>query len=174
MTQCERLSDRIPEVVLGRSLWSVEERAHFDACPDCQAEWELVQSTARLGASLAPRSSPEVMAAAVLDRLAGERAATGARRRRWLALGLAAAAVTIIAVRIPRPTSVAPMTGSPAAVTGRQVVPLPELDDLPDSELESILQSLDESSAISPSLDGSGFDDLDDHELERVLGTWEG
>ncbi len=55
MIQCDGLSDRMPEVALGRSTWrAVRSRLHLDACPDCQAEWRLVQTTSRLGASLPP------------------------------------------------------------------------------------------------------------------------
>ncbi len=193
MTRCERISDRMPSVALGRSDWSADDRSHLDDCADCRAEWELVVATARLGASLRPLPGPEIMTAKVLGRLAGERAAGRTRRRTWLAVGLAAAAVAIIVVRIPRtpsvtpgpgqpgpppvatrPTVPAPTAAPPPVATARQVVPLPELDDLPDAELESILGSLDESSGMSPSLDGADFDHLDDHELERVLGAWEG
>jgi anti-sigma factor RsiW len=195
MTQCERLSERMPDVALGRAAWTSEEQAHLDACADCRAEWTLVQATAHLGDSLPRARDPEALTAAVLGRVAGEQAAVRTRRRTWLVAGLAAAAVAIIAVRIPRspsgvgvpvttaapvpapvaavPTPTVPSPTAPA-VAARQSVALPELDDLPDAELESILGSLDQTSGVSPSLDGSGFDNLDDHELERVLGAWEG
>jgi len=170
MTQCERLSDRMPDVALGRTAWTVEEQAHLDACDDCGTEWALVQRAAHLGESLPRARDPAALTAAVLGRVAGERAAARTRRRTWLAAGLAAAAVAVIAVRIPRP----PSATSPAVAAAGQAIALPELDDLPEAELESILGSLDESSGISPAFDGSGLDNLDDHELERVLGAWEG
>ena len=183
MTECERLSDRMPEVALGRAAWTAEEETHLDSCDECRAEWALVQGAGHLGESLPP-GDPEVLAAAVLGRLAEERAAARTRRRAWLAAGLAAAAVAIIAVRIPRPPTevavpvpavpAAPAATVPGVATAGQAVALPELDDLPDAELESILGSLDESPGTSPALDDPGFDDLDEHELERVLGAWEG
>jgi anti-sigma factor RsiW len=191
MTQCERLSDRIPDVALGRSVWTVEEQAHLENCADCRAEWDLVGAAGRLGTTLPPLSSPEVMTAALAGRLAGERAAVKARRRSWLAVGLAAAAVTIIAVRIPRPPAAPPAPTAPVdstriwtrvigpaslgspSVASTPAIQLPELDGLPDAELESILGSLDESSAV-PSLDGTGFDQPDDHQLEQALEAWEG
>jgi hypothetical protein len=182
MTQCERLSDRMPDVALGRSVWSAEEQAHLESCADCRAEWDLVVAAGRLGTALPPLSSPEVLSAALAGRLAGERAAVRARRRSWLAVGLAAAAVTIIAVRIPRApvgppqprTHVPlPVTPGPASVSSPPAIQLPELDGLPDADLESILGSLDESSAV-PSLDGTGFDQPDDHQLEQALEAWEG
>jgi hypothetical protein len=197
MTQCERLSDRMPDVALGRSDWTPEEREHLEACADCQAEWALVRLTGRLGAGLVPPSDPEAVSAAVLRRLASYRAGSS-RRRAWLAAGLAAAAAVIIVVRIPRaadrsnppipgvavnppgrPSSATPPAPStlPAPAVANadaKVLPLPELDDLQASELESILGSLDDPSSAAPSLDGSGLDEFDDHELEQVLEAWEG
>ena len=178
MTECEHLSDRMPEVALGRSAWSADEQHHLDGCADCRSEWRLVTMTSALGAGLSPGRSPETTAAAVFGRLAGERSAARARRRSWLVAGLAAAAVAIIAVRLPRHTVTVPAAGapSPAPVASgeRQTVPIPELDDLPASELEGILGALDDSPGGASSIDGSPLDDIDDHELERVLGAWEG
>ncbi len=196
MIQCDRLSDRIPGVALGRSSWTAEEQAHLETCPDCRAEWDLVVAASRLGTALPPASSPEVMTAALAGRLAGERAAVRTRRRSWLTVGLAAAAVTIIAVRIPRspaglstpgqpaPTSPVgpaqpatqipnPATPRPPSVASGPAIQLPELDGLPDADLEAILGSLDESSGV-PSLDGAGLDQFDDHQLEQALEAWEG
>ncbi len=192
MIQCDGLSDRMPEVALGRSTWRADEQAHLDACPDCQAEWRLVQTTSRLGASLPPLRSPEVMTAGILGRLSGERAAARSRRWTWMTAGLAAAAAIVIAVRGSRtpsnvpapgtsvPVATAPRTPTPApapapvVATDQQSVSLPELDGLPDGELQAILGSLDESNTFAPAFDGSGLDDMDDHELEDVLGAWEG
>jgi len=192
MTHCERLSDRMPGVALGRSDWSEGEREHLEACADCRAEWELVSLTGRLGAGAVPSLDPQTMSAAVLARVASHRAAAGARRRGWLVAALAAAAVVIVVLRIPRPADHPSAGASGVAVTapgpsaplpapaptvanaGSEILPLPELDDLQASELESILGSLDDPSSATPSLDGSGLDDFDDHELERVLDAWEG
>ena len=108
-----------------------------------------------------------------------------------MAAGLAAAAAIVITVRISRtpsnvpapgtsvPVATAPSTPAPApappvVATEQQSVSLPELDGLPDGELQAILGSLDESNTFTPALDGSGLDDMDDHELEDVLGAWEG
>jgi len=131
------------------------------------------------------------MTAGILGRLSGERAAARSRRRTWMAAGLAAAAAIVITVRISRtpsnvpahgtsvPVATAPRTPAPApappvVATEQQSVSLPELDGLPDGELQAILGSLDESNTFTPALDGSGLDDMDDHELEDVLGAWEG
>jgi hypothetical protein len=192
MIQCGDMSDRMPEVALGRSAWSAEEQAHLDACSDCGAEWRLVQSTSNLGATIAPLRGPEVMTATVLGRIAGERSAARSRRLTWLAAGLAAAAAIAIAVRIPRapagrpataqppsPVATGPRKPTPSAPTplvasGEPAVSLPELQDLPEGELQAILGSLDEPTSVSPALDGTGFDNMDDHELEDVLAAWEG
>jgi hypothetical protein len=197
MIRCDAVSDRMPTVALGRSAWNADEQHHLDTCQDCLAEWRVVQATSRLGGTLPPLRSAEVMTAAVLGRIAGERSGVRARRRNWLAVGLAAAAAVLIVIRIPRsPTTVpvqtfpppgpvastprAPTTGAPVpappsvVATGTQTVSLPELDDLPDAELQAILGSLDESATVSPTMDESGLDNPDDHELEDVLGAWEG
>ena len=121
MIQCDGLSDRMPEVALGRSTWRADEQAHLDACPDCQAEWRLVQTTSRLGASLPPLRSPEVMTAGILGRLSGERAAARSRRWTWMAAGLAAAAAIVIAVRGSRTPSSVPAPGT--SRTGRNGAP---------------------------------------------------
>ncbi|MGH7497809.1 MAG: hypothetical protein ACREL3_03045, partial [Gemmatimonadales bacterium] len=161
------------------------EQHHLDTCVDCRSEWRLVAMASALGASLASARSPETTAATVLGRLAGERTAARARRRSWMVTGLAAAAVAIIAVRMPRHPVIVPVVSTPVSpapapapvpVVGgeEQTVPIPELDGLPASELESILGALDESPGASSSIDAPTFDDFDDHELERVLGAWEG
>ncbi len=168
MTQCERLSNRMPDVALGRAAWAAEEQTHLDACDDCRAEWALVRGATRLGESLSARD-PEALTAALLGKVARARGATRTRRRAWLAAGLAAAAVAIIAVRIPR---TAP-TPTGIAITSATVA-LPELDGLPDTELELILGSLDEPSGASPALEEPGLDDFDEHELDLVLEAWEG
>ena len=182
MTECGRLSDRLPDVALGRAGWTAAEQAHLDTCDDCRAEWELVRGAAHLGEGLPRAHDPEALTAAVLGRVAGERTAARTRRRTWLAAGLAAAAVAIIVVRTTRapigvavPVPAEPAVTAPSVVaTAPQAVALPELDDLPDAELESILGSLDGPSGASPAADDPGFDDLEEHELEGVLQAWEG
>jgi len=91
MSDCERLSDRMPEVALLRAAWSAEEAAHLASCADCRAEWDLVLAAHRLEAS-APSVDPATMAAAVQHRLASERMADRRGRWGWALGGLAAAA----------------------------------------------------------------------------------
>ena len=42
MTVCTYLSDRMPDVALGRARWTVEDERHLAACADCDAEWAIV------------------------------------------------------------------------------------------------------------------------------------
>ena len=39
MSDCQRLSDRMPEVVMERASWTAEEAAHLADCDDCRAEY---------------------------------------------------------------------------------------------------------------------------------------
>lgn len=196
MTQCERLSDRMPEVAIGRVGWTAEEQAHLDVCESCRAEWHLVRATAHLGTSLPAGPDPHLLTTAVLERVAGARAAVRTRRRILLLVGVAAAAMVVMTVKIARPpaggttpdqTPVAtvpsvsttpstptPPEPAPAVASAPRLVALPELDDLSDAELETILGSLNGSAAMPGVTDGPPFDNLDDHELERVLAAWEG
>ena len=166
MTFCERLSERMPLVALGRERWTTEEAAHLANCPECGAEWALLRAAGELGAR-APRVAerPE-LAAAVLRRLA-ETPPLPPRRRvpRW-AIGLAAAAGVAIAVwtGVPREqTAVLPPTDSVAAMA----------DQLGAAELDSLLQDDDPVAGWSM-LETPGMGDLDESELEQVLRTWEG
>ncbi|HUF34365.1 MAG TPA: hypothetical protein VMN37_00360, partial [Gemmatimonadales bacterium] len=95
MIGCERLSDRMPQVALGRDGWTAEEAAHLEVCPDCRAEWALVGAVGRIGARAPAVSDPTVLAARVLRRLAEEPAPRPRGRLvRW-AGGLAAAAAIL-------------------------------------------------------------------------------
>lgn len=183
MTGCERLSDRMPGVALHRSVWSAEEESHLAACADCRTEWELIRIAARLGDSLPQQRDPAAIAAGVLGRVANARSTVRPRRRLWITAGLAAAAVAIIVVRIPKfpvrasipaPIPVATGQAPTAAGSASQSLPIPELDGLPVSQLESILGALDAAPDASSSLDGPAFDDMGAPELDRALADWEG
>ena len=50
MSGCKRLSDRMPEVVHGRSRWTPDEAAHLASCAECRRELALVQATRGTGA----------------------------------------------------------------------------------------------------------------------------
>ena len=173
MNDCERLSDRMPDVVLHRSEWTPEEAAHLAGCAECLAEWELVLAARALGegAPTAPDSS--AVSAALLRSLAEDRAGRARARRAWWFAGAAAAAAAIL---------VAVMTGRDAAtVAAPQVVaeaevlvPLPELEGLETAQLDTLLQSIDRPVAGTSTLDASTLGEHEDGELEQVFAAWEG
>ena len=190
MTPCTALSDRMPEVALGRSRWSDEEARHLAACADCRAEWAVVRAGQALGASL-PATDPAVTAARLRDRLAVERRRT--RTRIVRATGLAAAAVLALAVwprrgnqpvpaPMPRSTPIAAVPAPPADssvvatgpfAAGDGDLPLPELDSLPAEALDSMLRVLDEPLAHVET-DDLPPDDAGDQELAQALAGLEG
>lgn len=172
MTECTRLSDRMPMVTLGRQEWSAEEKRHLDECGSCRAEWELVQAASRLGRKVGQRVDEASVSRAVLARL-GSLQAARKRRRVWSAAGLAAAATIAGTIwtgsRVDRPAR-APV---PSAVATLQI-PLPELDSLQPAELDSVLQAIDEAGAQGSTMDSPDLGELDNEELETVLDYWEG
>jgi hypothetical protein len=169
MSDCERLSDRMPDVALQRAVWSAEEAAHLTSCADCRAEWDLVLAARRLEAS-APSVDPAAIAAAVQHRLASQH--TISRRSRWglaIAAAAAAAAVALAVGRAPEPPA------DPAvAVAAEPLVPLPELEGLDTAQLDTLLQALDGPLAGASAKDSTTADDDADAELEQILATWEG
>ena len=66
MSECTRLSDRMPGVILGRQEWSAEEKRHLGECASCRAEWELVQAANRLGQTVGRRFDEGRISRAVL------------------------------------------------------------------------------------------------------------
>jgi len=174
MTMCDRLSERMVAVARGESSWTEEEAAHVASCRDCGSEWRVVSAAAAVGARL-PELNIARISARVRERLAepatsiesGLRARGRGRWTNW-AIGLAAAAMLVLAVRLTRkpPTPVPPIAVESALV-------LSELDELSASELEEVLTELDGSGGV-PGADGSGLGDLTADELERVLRSWEG
>jgi hypothetical protein len=203
MTPCTHLSDRMPEVALGRARWTPEDERHLAGCGDCQAEWAIVAAASRLGAGL-PAIDPERVAARAMERVRSERARAKIRTRRLTALvGLAAAAMVALAVwanrsgRVGMPGGVSPTPPVPVATTPSESLPdprlqagprpqlaresdaatldlpLPELDSLPAEALDSILRTLDEPLA-HVGADDQPPDDSGDRELEQVLAGMEG
>lgn len=173
MTGCTRLSDRMLAMRMGAD-WTRAERAHLAECPDCAAEWRLVQAGAALGARLRQPDS-ERIAAAVLERLAREPeaergtaglAGPGRRPGAWRVGGLVAAALVLavaLALWPSRPPDAA-----------RQVVVLSELEDLSVGELEGLLGELPSADQVTMPSGALGMSDLSAAELERVLAAWEG
>ena len=174
MTECGRLSDRIPVVALGMAEWTPEEARHLNACRLCQEEWELLRMAGRLGDTAAISIDSSAMASAVVHRLAHQREAGGLRRR-WSFAGLAAAAAIAAAVWAGSADRVAPLApSSGTVVAGRLAIPLPELEPLQAAELDSVLQTMDEPNAGGVPVDEPGLGDLNFDELETVLDSWEG
>ncbi len=180
MMDCARLSDRMPDVVLGRSRWTPEEADHLSACADCQQEWRLVRLAGDLGEGLGAGPDPSSIATAVLQRVASER--HRARQRRWSLAGLAAAAMFALAVwygrdqtgqPLPAPGGM-PVATAPSTRAAELAIPLPELDQLQEPELDSLLQTISPPLTSGSTLEAPSMGDLDDHELEEVLATWEG
>jgi hypothetical protein len=180
MMDCARLSDRMPDVALGRSQWTPEEADHLAACADCQQEWRLVRLAGNLGEGLGDGPDPSSVATAVLRRVASERHRV--RQRRWSLTGLAAAATIALAVwfgrgqtgqNLPTPGGM-PLATAPSGRAEDLAIPLPELDQLQEPELDSLLQTISPPLTSGSTLEEPSMGDLDDHELEEVLATWEG
>jgi predicted anti-sigma-YlaC factor YlaD len=172
MTDCERLSDRMPEVALLRSAWTAEEAAHLEACAECRAEWELVAAARRLE-ERAPAVDVAAVAEGLRRRLAEKRPARGRTRWAWAAAGSAAAAAAI-AVAVTSGPDDGPATAPPAVAEAGPLVPLPELEGLETAQLDTLLRTLDEPFAGTSTLESSTLGDAADAELELILTTWEG
>jgi hypothetical protein len=174
MNDCERLSERMPEVAMLRSQWTAEEAAHLARCAECAAEWELVQAARALGESAPTIADPSATATAVLQRLAEERADRRLTRRAWAFAGAAAAAAAIL-VAVMTTRDAGPTGGTLAGGEFEALVPLPELEGLETAQLDTLLQSIDRPLAGASTLDASTLgEDDEDGELERVFAAWEG
>jgi hypothetical protein len=175
MSDCERLSDRMPAVALGQAGWTSDEVRHLEACGSCRREWELVQLASRLGGDVSLSLDPAAIAAGLLRRLDSEREDVRLRRRAWSFAGLAAAAAVIAAIWTgglrDGPSRIQPVG---TAVAGRLSIPLPELESLEPAELDSVLQTMDEPTISGSASDDPALGDLNNDELERVLDSWEG
>jgi hypothetical protein len=169
MSDCVRLSDRMPAVALGRSTWTVEESTHLSSCSSCQEEWALVRVAGRLGRDVAAAFASTGTASAVLQRLASNEE-TILRKRSWTFAALASAAA-VAAVIWARPLAPNPSKGVPA-VAGLPM-PIPELEYLLPAELNAVLQTMDEP-YLGGSADDSAAGDSDYEDLEGGLDIWEG
>jgi anti-sigma factor RsiW len=173
MNACERLSDRMPDVVLHRSEWTPEEAAHLAACAECRAEWELVLAARALGDGAPTVSDPSALSAALQRRLAEDRAGRARARRAWSFAGAAAAAAGIL-VAVMTERDAGTVAAPQAAVEAEALVPLPELEGLETAQLDTLLHSIDRPFAGPSTLDASTLGEHEDGELEQVFATWEG
>jgi hypothetical protein len=170
MSECIRLSERMPEVAQGRAEWTLAELDHLSECPGCRREWDLVQATSRLGEHLLEGWNSDELSRALLRRLKHIRAHAG-RRRVWSLAGLAAAAAIAAILWSNRPERAAPLPATPRP--GLEIS-LPELDGLQPAELDSVLRHMDDPLAADPLPEDGELTDLNSEELETVLDFWEG
>lgn len=167
MSDCYWLSDRMPSVALGRAAWTPDEVRHLNGCQSCQQEWELVQTTSRLGERLTKRLDASAGSQALLQRL--DRSSRR-RQRIWSIAGIAAAAA-ITALLWTGPEETVP---EPVPMVGRLEIPLPELEELQPTELDSVLRTMDQPAPGASALEEPDLGELDSEELETVLDYWEG
>ena len=171
MTECTRLSDRMPDVALGRARWNPEEASHLAACDSCRSEWRLVQTASKLGRRLGETASEPRVADAVIARL--KAAQVGRSRTRVYGIGGVAAAAAVAALlwtgSVPKYTF--PARGP--SVVGLEI-PLPELDSLQPSELNSVLQTMDQAGVEGSSAETPDPGDTNADDPETVLDYWEG
>ncbi len=181
MTGCERLSDRMPAVALGRSTWSGDESAHLAGCAECRAEWALVQGAARMGGRLPPvrpAERTERTVAELLPRLRDarqedRRTATRRAALRWGGLAAAAAIAFAVVLRGPAGPAAEPVIAPAAGVAFS--VPLAELDLADAEELRAALDAFEAPITDGNTLERSpGVGDVEADDLERVLRAWEG
>ena len=171
MMECERLSDRMPEVARGTASWSREDADHLARCASCQDEWELVRAAVTHGLALGMRVDAGRLAEGVERRLERLPEARPASRSGWWAawpVALAAGILLLLWVG-PRPRS--PDQAAPEVT----VAVLHELDDLSDSELEAMLDAVEDPAAPEyRSLDTpESLGDLSEAELQLLLNSME-
>ena len=174
MNDCERLSDRMPEVALHRAEWTPEEAAHLAGCADCLAEWELVLAARALDERAPTVSDASALAAALQRRLAEDRALRTRVRLAWSFAAAAAAAAAILTAVVTQRDGGPPSAGARTVAATEALVPLPELEGLGTAQLDTLLQSLDRPFAGTSTLDASTLGEHEDGELEQVFDTWEG
>jgi hypothetical protein len=169
---CERLSDRMPAVALGRERWTDEERRHLESCPDCRAEWEMVGRTQRLGRDIEKEIDSVRVSAGVLHRLATEPVVRRPGRGWWIGIGTAAVAAGLF-LMLRHPT-VPPTAPSETLETGAFEIRLTELDSLDASQLTTVLEWIDDPLEVPSTEDLPSLQELDQPQLERVLRSLEG
>ena len=151
MTECHRLSEKMPAVAVGTAEWSPDEAQHLDTCGSCQNEWDLVHRSSRMGREVGLQLEAAATSQALLHRIKRARSDRSRRRRRWSFGGLAAAAAVAAVFWTGRPAPRVIGT-APAVVAGLQMA-LPELDSLQPAELDSVLQTMDEPAPADSTLD---------------------
>lgn len=168
MTECTRLSDRMPAVAARTEVWSAAEAAHLSACGDCAGEWALVRAGAALGRELGWTPDVDAITSAVRARITADRLERASIRRRTAWSAALAAAAIALAVWTGRPaTRPVAIPARPSSVQSAALVP--ELDSLDAGELEDVLDAFDAPLSERVMLGTPTLGDLSDQELERVL-----
>lgn len=164
MSDCTRLSDRMPDVVRGLTRWTDADECHLQECHSCGAEWAVVRATATLGESVSVDAGE--VAAAVASGLARRPQPVSVRRRflPWL-VPMAAAAALAVTFGVSQLRPPAPEPPSP------EFSLLPELETLSATELETMLGLLPEQGELP---DVRSFEELSEDELTAVLEELEG
>jgi hypothetical protein len=173
MNDCERLSDRMPDVALGRGGWTPDEAAHLAGCAECRAEWRLVLAARALERGAPTVSDPSALAGTLQRRLAEDLAVRSRARRAWAFAGAAAAAAAIVGAVVSG-RGAGPAGDARAVAQAGALVPLPELEGLGAAQLDTLLRSLDRPLDGTSSLDAATLGEYEDGELEQVFATWEG
>ena len=164
MTECTRLSDRMPAVAQGLARWTADEESHLVRCADCTAEWALVRSASASGRKVvqaldAGRTAERVIAALRQPAVAPRKT----RVLRW-AVPLALAASVVLLLLRPRAPEV------PQGESGLTLSLLPEVETLSETDLESVIRLL----PVEDPADLGDTDSLTDEELNLMLQDFEG
>ncbi len=173
MSDCAELTDRMPDVRHGRAAWSDAEAAHLASCAACRAEWRLVSAGADLGSQL--QVDAPAISAAVLERLRSPERGAVVGRIPWRGVMVAVAsiaAVIALVLLLPGRERPGPSTTAPVVATAPTLIP--ELNDLSEGELETVLQTLQ--SSVDDGATGGlpRLGDLDETQLEQLLRAEEG
>jgi hypothetical protein len=177
MTNCRQLSDRMPEVTQGTVRWTPAEERHLARCDDCRLEWDLVRRVARLGLDVDLGVDPAAVADRVLGRVRA--AETAMSRRRVWAVGVLAAAASLVLVLWGKVPTVTPravavteesLAVKPPAAT-QPSLPVPELDGLNAEQLRMVMESLDQPFRADEVLESSGWGDLESRDLEAGFSS---
>jgi hypothetical protein len=168
MIECEPMQDRMPEVVHGRAAWTETEIAHLAQCADCALEWRIVRAGMRL------EENTDVVAERVAQTVSrrlreheGSGRIVGQLRWRGATIGLlaAAASVALVVGVVYRDRSRPPAVSDTVVA----VALLPELQELDEGQLESVLRSLGPSAGDATPGVLPHLEDLTDSELEQLL-----
>ena len=166
MTDCTRLSDRMPAVAHGLARWSPVDESHLAQCADCAAEWTIVREAAVSGT----RGGPVARFGQDNSRGCWKRSGSPRRRasRRDSVSGW-------FRSRSPRRSpSCSSANGLPRRRTPRTAAAtlslLPEAEVLSDAELESVIRLIPVADPAEP----GATDSLTDEELTTMLQDLEG